>query len=73
MKKLVEQLVTSLRRVFRIPTADELAVIELGEAQRELLAMQTARDYSTRMVDYNKDRIRRLTAHIKKIDIEEQV
>lgn len=66
MKKLFEQLITSFRRVFRVPTADELAVLELGEAQRELLAMQTARDYSTRMVDYNKDRIRRLTAHIKK-------
>jgi len=72
MKNFLERIKQLSAQVFHVPTADELALVELAEAQRQLLAMQTARDYSTRMVDYNKDRIRRLTAHIKKTDTEEQ-
>ena len=68
MKNLLLHLTVAAKRVFHTPSADELALLELAEAQRELLAMQTARDYSTRMVDYNKDRIRRLTAHMKKTE-----
>ena len=57
--------------VFRTPSADELAVVELEEAKRQLLQMQTALDYSKRMVDYHSDRIKRLTAYIAKATTEE--
>ena len=51
--------------VFRLPTADKLAQIELDEAKRSLLAAQTGLDYAKRMVDYHTDRIKRLTAYTK--------
>lgn len=56
----------ALHGMFRVPSADELAVGELEEAKRELLRMQTAQDYSKRMCEYNADRIKRLTAYISK-------
>ena len=34
--------------MFKTPLADELAIIELEEAKRQLLHMQTALDYSKR-------------------------
>lgn len=60
-----------MKSIFRTPTADELAVNELEDAKRQLLAMQTALDYSKRMVDYHQDRIKRLNAYIAKADAEE--
>jgi hypothetical protein len=60
-----------MAKVFRTPSADELAVIELEEAKRQLLATQTALDYSRRMVDYHQDRIKRLTAYVAKATTEE--
>jgi hypothetical protein len=56
---------------FRTPLADELALIELEEAKRQLLHMQTALDYSKRMVDYHSDRIKRLNAYVAKSSTEE--
>lgn len=60
-----------MKTIFRTPTADELAVVELEEAKRQLLQMQTALDYSKRMVDYHADRIKRLTAYVAKANTEE--
>lgn len=53
-----------LKDVFRVPTAEALAVTELEDAKRQLLHAQTALDYSKRMVDYHSDRIKRLTAYV---------
>lgn len=47
--------------VFRSPSADVLAVLELQAARRELLAAQSAQEYATAMVQYHSDRIARLT------------
>ena len=52
--------------LFRVPSAEVLALRELEEAKRSLLEMQTAKDYSGRMVEYNMDRIRRLTIYLNK-------
>lgn len=71
MKQMFERLKHLSSHVFHVPTAEELALVELAEAKRNLLAMQTAREYSTRMVDYHKDRIRRLNSYLKKVDTDE--
>jgi len=63
---IIQQLVDTLKRSFRVPSADEIAIRELEEARRQLLAMQSAKDYATRMVEYNMDRVRRLTAYVAK-------
>ena len=49
---------------FYKPSPRELAQRELEDAQRELLAVQSASDYARRMSEYHADRIRRLTAFL---------
>jgi len=70
MSMTVRKLLIATKRfyagMFHVPTAEILALRELEEAKRELLAMQTAKDYSGRMVEYNMDRIRRLTQYLNK-------
>ena len=66
MRKLLRDLVRAWQNMFHMPPAEVLAQRELEEAKRSLLEMQTARDYSSRMVEYNLDRIRRLAAYINK-------
>lgn len=50
--------------MFKLPTVREQAERELQEAQRELLAAESACEYARRIAEYQKDRIRRLTAFI---------
>jgi hypothetical protein len=54
----------------RAPTPEEMAIKELEGAKRELLNMLTAQDYSKRMVEYNVDRIKRLTTYLAKANNE---
>ena len=49
---------------FYKPSPRELAQREMEDAQRELLAAQSAADYARRMSEYHADRIRRLTAFL---------
>lgn len=49
---------------FRPRPAFVLAELELANAKRELLQAESAREYATRIVEYQKDRIRRLSACI---------
>ena len=51
----------SLAKLWRTPTARELALRELEEAKREKLSAETARDYANALVIYNTVRIERLT------------
>ena len=53
-----------LKSLFKLPTVQEQAERELQEAQRELLAAESACEYARRIAEYQKDRIRRLTAFI---------
>lgn len=49
---------------FAKPDHNTLAVVELAEARRELLAAQRAADYSNSIVIYNQTRIKRLEEHL---------
>lgn len=53
-----------LKSLFELPTVRVQAERELQEAQRELLAAESATEYARRIAEYQKDRIRRLTAFI---------
>jgi len=66
MRKLLIAVKRFYAQIFYVPTAEVLALRELEEAKRSLLEMQTAKDYSGRMVEYNLDRIRRLTNYLNK-------
>jgi hypothetical protein len=50
------------KRVFRTPSADAMALNELEEAKRELLQAQTSLDYAAAMVEYQTNRVQRLSA-----------
>lgn len=60
--KLIQEFI----QTFRTPSADELAVRELQEAQRELLKAESGREYADSLVTYHKARITRLTARVAK-------
>lgn len=50
---------------FAKPSADMLALVELEEARRQLLASQSALEYAQSMVQYNTRRVERLTQQVK--------
>jgi hypothetical protein len=53
--------------VFRAPSADSMAVQELEEARRALLAAQTALEWASANVTYNQDRVARLSCIVKEM------
>lgn len=53
--------------LFRKPSADMLALTELEEARRQLLAAHTALEYAVSMVEYNTKRVKRLTARVSEV------
>lgn len=52
-------------KLFPLPTPIELAMTELQNAHRELLVAQSAQEHATAMVQYNQDRVARLSSMIK--------
>lgn len=55
----------SIKNMFRAPSALELAAKELAEAQRQLLAALSAKEYATQMSEYHSQRIERLETYLK--------
>lgn len=66
IKELFTRISSALQRIFRIPTAEELAVIELEEAKRKLLEAQTAREYADSLCKFREAQIKRLGSYIQK-------
>lgn len=66
MINLTESATVKFLNPFRKPSPKELAQRELEEAQRQLLVAQSSADYARRIAEYNGDRIKRLTAFLKK-------
>jgi hypothetical protein len=52
---------------FTLPSADVIALIELEDAKRQLLAALTAQEYAAAMVDYNAKRVSRLEQRAKEM------
>lgn len=60
-------LIAQLKALFRTPSAAALAVQELEEAQRQLLAALTAQEFAASMVAYNTARVNRLSGSLTKV------
>jgi hypothetical protein len=56
----------NLFNAVRLPAPMQIAERELAEAQRQLLSAQSGAEYARRMVEYHQDRIKRLTAFVRK-------
>ena len=54
-----------LKKIFCLPSAEQLALRELEDAKRELLQSQTAADYAINVSNYHQERITRLTQYLK--------
>ena len=51
--------------MFRKPSAKQLAQIELEESERFLLTYQTQSEYSAKMVEFYKQKVKRLREHVR--------
>jgi hypothetical protein len=52
-------------KLFRPPTAHELALQEMQEAERQLLLAHTQQEYAAAMIAYNTSRVERLRETLK--------
>jgi hypothetical protein len=55
------QMIATIKKLLQTPTLIELVVKELVEAHRSKLEAESAQDYARSVVQYNIDRIERLT------------
>ena len=60
-------MIQMMKRLLTIPTPLELAARELVQAQRAKLEAESACEYAANMVQYNEDRINRLTRRLTEL------
>ena len=61
---MIRESIEWLKTVYKIPSAEVLALRELEEAKRKLLEAQSGRDYAASMCNYYETKIKRLTAYL---------
>lgn len=57
-------MIDAIKRLFRKPTAMEIAVRDLDEHRRMLLAEHARAEYSAKIVEYHNAAIKRLSAYV---------
>lgn len=57
--------IKDIQEMFRVPSAEVLAVRELEEAKRDLLNAQSAKEYATAMCVRYESTILRLTKYVR--------
>ena len=60
-----------LKKLWATPSPETIALRELEESRRELLAAHNQQEYATKMVEFHKGKIKRLTLFLKET-MEEQ-
>jgi hypothetical protein len=60
-------MITQMLQYFKPPSADSIALRELEESRRQLLAAQSAREYADSMCRCYEARIKRLTTHLREV------
>jgi hypothetical protein len=53
-----------MKSLFKVPSADAMALKELEDAKRKLLEAQSGREYATSMCNYYETKIKRLSAYL---------
>jgi len=61
------QMIATIKKLLQTPTLIELVVKELVEAHRSKLEAESAQDYARSVVQYNIDRIERLTSTLNEL------
>jgi hypothetical protein len=65
------KIIDTLKSVYAPPSPESIALRELEESRRELLNAHTQQEYASKMVEFHKGKIKRLTAFLKET-MEEQ-
>jgi hypothetical protein len=65
-------IINTIKALYAPPSPETLALRELEESRRELLAAYNQQEYATKMVEFHKGKIKRLTAFLKDNMTEEQ-
>jgi hypothetical protein len=58
-------LIDTLKSLYAPPSPEVIAMRELEESRRELLNAHTRQEYSLKMVEFHKNKIKRLTLFLK--------
>lgn len=64
-------IINMIKAVYAPPSPEAIALRELEESRRELLSAHTQQEYSAKMVEFHKNKIKRLTLFLKET-MEEQ-
>jgi hypothetical protein len=54
-----------IKKLWAAPSPEVIALRELEESRRELLAAYNQQEYATKMVEFHKGKIKRLTLFLK--------
>jgi hypothetical protein len=65
-------IISTIKTLYAPPSPETLALRELEESRRELLAAYNQQEYATKMVEFHKGKIKRLTAFLKDTMEEQQ-
>jgi len=65
-------IIDTIKALYAPPSPETLALRELEESRRELLAAHTQQEYALKMCEFHKNKIKRLTAFLKENMEEEQ-
>jgi len=61
---MLKDTVEFVKSLYKVPSAEALALRELEDSKRRLLETQSAREYATSMCSYYEAKIKRLTAYL---------
>ena len=61
----MNNIIEKIKALYAPPTAETLALRELENSRRDLLSAQTQQEYSSKMVEFQKVKIKRLNAFVK--------
>jgi hypothetical protein len=66
------KIIDKIKALYAPPSPETLALRELEESRRELLSAHTQQEYAAKMVEFHKNKIKRLTLFLKDNMSEEQ-
>ena len=61
---MLNETIEYVKSLYRVPSAEQLALRELEESKRKLLQAQSAREYADSMCKYYEAKIKRLTTYL---------
>lgn len=64
--------INTIKSLYAPPSPETLALREMEESRRELLSAHTQQEYAAKMVEFHKNKIKRLTLFLKEIMEDEQ-